>query len=118
MSDHPIFSAARSSLRACAKMLDQLEDQIAAAHAVVGAADEQRAARERELADHQHTLANLTAKHQAECEARKKELAVQAAHLAERERVVEEKDQRATARLRDAENRAKDLSARLHGHAA
>jgi hypothetical protein len=68
--------------------------------------------------EHEHALANATSRHQQECEARRRELRAQESDLAERERAVDEKSQRAEATMRAVEMRAADLSNRLHGHAA
>jgi hypothetical protein len=75
-------------------------------------AAERWAANRAELAGHRAAIEELSARQTAEHEARKKELAVQRAELAERERAADEKFQRGEAQIRMAEMRAADLGNR------
>jgi hypothetical protein len=121
-TEHMDLEAEAAMLEALVRDVHALPGRISRARQIAQEADAK--AKAAELAHHgalsAHRLAmdEVTARQVVEHESRKRELAVQSAELAERERAVEEKDQRATARLRDAENRAADLSNRLHGHAA
>jgi chromosome segregation ATPase len=114
----PSIAAARGILADADRALEQAERQLEKVRAEIDAANRAKGELVAERAEHEHALANATARHQQECEARRRELRAVESDLAARERAVEEKSQRADATMRAAEMRAADLSNRLHGHAA
>jgi hypothetical protein len=107
---------------ALTRELSDLPSRIALARKAAQDAEDAANTRRGELAAaeaaHVKQLQDLTAAHEAKCAEREHALAVREAFLVTEKREVEAERQRVSAREHEIENRAKDLSARIHGHAA
>jgi chromosome segregation ATPase len=113
----PSIAAARGILQDADRALEQAERQLEKVRAEIDAANRAKGELVAERVAHEHALANATARHQQECEARRRELRAQESDLAERERAADEKFRRGEAALHAAENKAADLRNRYQGAA-
>ena len=110
----PSISAARGILQNADRALAQLEMQLDRVKAAVDQANRERGRLAAEMAEHEKHLAELTAKHQSECDARKREISNLENAVIVREREAEAALQRAAAREASLNNRAADLTQRIH----
>jgi hypothetical protein len=113
MSDADQIAAARGILQTADQWLKSLEHQLEKVRAENDRAVAEAAGHAAEKAAHEKHLADLTAKHQAECAARERELQVRETHLAEASRELAGERDRVYARERDAEAKAAYLGQRL-----
>jgi predicted glycoside hydrolase/deacetylase ChbG (UPF0249 family) len=108
--------AEAAMLEALARDLAAMPARIKRAREVeqtaIDAANKQRGQLALERQEHDRFIDDSTAKHQAKCAERERELRVRESALAERERAADEKFQRGVAMIRTAEARAADLGNR------
>ena len=110
----PSISAARGILQNADRALAQLETQLEQVKAAVDQANRERDRLAAEMAEHENHLAELTAKHQSECDARKREISNLENAVIIREREAKAALERAAARELAAERRSLDLNQRIH----
>jgi hypothetical protein len=109
------ISSARGLLQDADRELARLEVQLEKVQAEIDAADQGRAARAAELAEHSHALANADAAHKATLAAREREIANRENALTVREREVAGEWARVSAKEHAVNNRALDLNNRIRG---